>query len=57
MADDPTEEFWQWLAARKAAIEKEMENANTHNRMLLKTARAELDWVMAAYERIVMKRA
>jgi hypothetical protein len=57
----PTEEFWQWLMARKAEIERGMIRAGdkadeTHIRMLLKTERAELDVVISFYDRIVMKR-
>jgi len=50
-----TQEFFQWLNERRAAIESELRHASDHNRVLLKTERSELDRVIAAYKRIVMK--
>jgi len=49
------EEFWQWLMARKAETESRMLRAgqNSNSWMLLKSDRAELRVVIAAYDRIV----
>jgi hypothetical protein len=52
---NPTNEFLLWLETRRARIEEKLKQADATARVLLRTERAELDAVIAAYKRIVMQ--
>jgi hypothetical protein len=57
MATDPADMFWQWLVERRTHINEQRKTANDNWRALLKTERAELEVIMATYERMVMNGA